>query len=100
MIRKSGDNLPPTSPARRHFMGIVAAGTGRLSALAITSLAILKAKDANAMGLFPRGNPGNGGGGGGGPQCFARGTLIQTAHGELPVEDLTKGTMVATANGA
>ena len=31
------DRLPPSSPARRHFMGIVAAGAGKLSTIAISS---------------------------------------------------------------
>jgi hypothetical protein len=97
MIRKSGDRLPPTSPARRHFMGIVAAGAGRLSTIAVASsvLAAVKVKDANAMGIFPKGAPGTGG-----PNCFARGTLILTAHGEVPVEDLANGALVMTTNGA
>ena len=91
MIRKSGDRLP-TSPARRHFMGMVAAGAGRLSTVAIASLAIFKVKDADALGTpqpAPRG-----------PHCFARGTLILTVDGEVPVEDLANGTLVMTTSGA
>jgi hypothetical protein len=53
-----------------------------------------KAKDANALGIFPRGAPGIH------PNCFARGTLIRTAHGDVPVEDLANGALVMTANGA
>ena len=95
MVRKSSDRRPPDSPARRHFMGIVAAGAGRLSAIAIASSVIAGAKvdDANALGLFPKGAPGTG------PNCFGRGTLILTAHGEVPVEDLENGDLVMTANG-
>jgi hypothetical protein len=95
MFRKSGDRLPPASPARRHFMGIAAAGAGRLSTIAISSslLAVFQVKDANALGKFPRGLPG-------GPQCFGRGTLILTAQGEVPVEELAHGTLVMTTNGA
>jgi hypothetical protein len=91
---KSGDRLP-TSPARRHFMGIVAAGAGRLSTVAIASLAAFKVKNADALGIFPRGAPGTGG-----PQCFARGTPILTANSEVPVEELANGTLVMTTNGA
>jgi hypothetical protein len=100
MIRKSGDRLPPISPARRHFMGIVAAGAGRLSTIAISSslLAVFKVKNANALGVFPRGDPNNQGD----PNhhCFRRGTLIRTAHGEAPVEDLANNALVMTTNGA
>jgi hypothetical protein len=95
MIRKSGGRLPPTSPARRHFMGIVAAGAGRLSTIAIASSLIAGVKDAKALGSFPRGAPGTGG-----PNCFGRGTFILTAHGEVPVEDLAIGDLVTTTNGA
>src|SRR5229473_4142777 len=100
MIRKSGDRLPPISPARRHFMGIVAAGAGRLSTIAVSSslLAVFKVKNANALGIFPRGYPDHPGD----PNhnCFGRGTLIRTAHGEAPVEDLANGALVMTTNGA
>jgi Hint domain len=100
MIRKSGDRLPPISPARRHFMGIVAAGAGRLSTIAISSslLAVFKVKNANALGIFPRGYPDQPGD----PNhhCFGRGTLIRTAYGEAPVQDLANGALVMTTNGA
>jgi Hint domain len=97
MIRKSGDRLPPTSPERRHFMAIVAAGAGKLSTIAVSSALLataFKAKDANALGIFPRGAPGTN------PNCFGRGTLIRTPHGEVPVEDLANGALVMTTNGA
>ncbi len=50
------NRLPPASPARRHFMGIVAAGAGRLSTIAISSalLAALQVKNADALGTLPR----------------------------------------------
>ena len=91
------NRLPPASPARRHFMGIVAAGAGRLSTIAISSalLAALPAKNADALGILPRGDPRRGG-----PNCFGRGTLILTAHGEVPVENLANGALVMTTNGA
>ena len=78
MIRKSGDRLPPpASLARRHFMGIIVAGAGRLSTIAISS-ALLAGKSAYAK--HPSG--------GGGLHCLGRGTLILTARSEVPVQDL------------
>jgi hypothetical protein len=99
MVRKSGDRLPLISPARRHFMGIVAAGAGRLSTIAISSslLAVSKVQDANALGIFPRGDPNHRGDTN--HNCFGRGTLIRTAHGEVPVEDLANGALVMTTSG-
>jgi Hint domain len=101
MNRKSDDRLPPTSPARRHFMGIVAAGAGRLSTIAISSalLAAFQVKNADALGLFPRDDP-HRRHGDHDHNCFGRGTLILTADGEAPVEDLANGALVMTTNGA
>jgi hypothetical protein len=96
MTSKSGDRLQPTSPARRHFMAITAAGAGRLSTIAASSAllaTVLKVKNAGALGSFPRGAPGTN------PNCFGRGTLIRTPHGEVPVEDLANGAFVMTTNG-
>jgi len=90
------DRLPPVSPARRHFMGIIAAGAGKLSAIAIASSVLAgTTKRADAMGDrdFDRFHPG------GGHHCFGRGTRILTTHGEVPVEDLEKGTLIITTNG-
>ena len=84
--------------ARRDFMRIVAAGAGRLSAIAAAS-ALLANKHADAMGLFPRDDRDDHHGHHD-PHCFGRGTLIRTDHGEVPVEDLLIGDMVMTANGA
>jgi hypothetical protein len=106
MIHKSGDHLPPTSPARRHFVGMVAAGAGRLSTIAMASslFAGFKVKNANALGIFPRDYPDHPGSpnhpGNPNHNCFGRGTLIRTPHGETPVEDLANGTLVMTTNGA
>ena len=104
-IPKSGDRLPPVSPARRHFMGIVAAGAGRLSTLAVSSgfLSAFNAKNANALGIFPRGLPDDDHDHhdrGHRHNCFVRGTLIRTVHGEVPVEELANGDLVTTTNGA
>jgi hypothetical protein len=100
IIRKSGDRLPPVSPARRHFMGIAAAGAGRLSAIAISSALVFKAKNADALGIFPRGYPDHDHDDHHDNQnCLKRGTLIRTARGEAPVEDLAKGALVMTTNG-
>ena len=93
-----GDRLaPPASLARRHFMGIAAAGAARLSSIAISTV-LLAGKSANAdyddhdhRGHDHRGH---------GLHCFVRGTLILTARGEVPVEDLAIGEPVMTTNGA
>jgi hypothetical protein len=83
-------------------MGIVAAGAGRLSTIAVSSslLAVLQVKKANALGILPRGDPHRRGGPDHHHHCFGRGTLILTAHGEVPVEDLANGALVMTTNGA
>ena len=99
MAIKPDDRLPPpASLARRHFMRIVAASAGKASAIAASSV-LLASKSASAMGLFPRDTPGDKPNPGGG-HCLGRGTLIRTARGEVPVEDLTIGEMVMTTNGA
>ena len=90
---------PPTSLARRHFMGVVAAGAARLSAIAAAS-AMVASKSADAMGLFPRDDPHRPRRRGRGPACFGRGTLILTTSGEVPVENLEVGEQVVTTNGA
>ena len=92
-------NLPnhasqSTNIARRHFTRIVAAGAARASGIAVSSL--LATKTANALGLFPRDDPRSNRG----HHCFARGTLISTPKGELPVEELAIGGMVVTSSGA
>jgi hypothetical protein len=69
-------------------MGIVAAGAGRLSAIAIPSLLLLgRSADAEVEREGHR-------------HCFGRGTLVLTARGEVPVEDLAIGELVITTNGA
>src|SRR4051794_35622825 len=92
MNSQSHDVLVASTPARRHFLALCAAGAGRLSALSVAASvpAIFKTKAPNALGIFPRGYPNRG------PDhnCFGRGTLIR--DGELPVEDLTLGSLVMT----
>jgi hypothetical protein len=103
LFTQSNDRSSVPSPARRHFMAVIAAGAGRLSVLTIASSlpSIFKTKDANALS-YPDGDPDRSD-----PDdrkhkhnCFGRGTLILTPDGEVPVEDLAIGSLVVTTNGA
>lgn len=97
MALKSAHQEPrAASLARRHFLGIAAAGAARVSSIALPS-ALLATKSADAMGIFPRDDDD--------PHrhrhhhCFGRGTLISTPEGEVPVEDLAIGGLVVTGSG-
>jgi hypothetical protein len=90
-------------------MAIAAAGAARLSSIAASSL-LLAGKSADAMGIWGRDDlhhdhdhdydHGDHDRGGRDHNCFGRGTLILTAHGDVPVEDLAIGELVMTTNGA
>lgn len=100
MTHKSSDDLPPpASLARRHFMRIAAAGAARISSIAIPA-ALLAGKRADAMGVFPEEHHHGHRHHGYDHNCFGRGTLISTARGEVPVEDLVIGELVMTTSGA
>jgi hypothetical protein len=97
----------PASLARRHFMAIAAAGAARISTIAASSL-LLAGKSADAMGIWDPDDlhhdrdhdDGDHDRGGHDHHCFGRGTLILTAHGEVPIEKLAIGELVMTTNGA
>jgi Hint domain len=119
-MRTSDRPPPPASLARRHFMAIAAAGAARLSTIAASSL-LLAGKSADAMGTWGPDDlhhdrdhddhdhddydhddydHGDNDRGGHNHHCFGRGTLILTAHGEVPIEKLAIGELVMTTNGA
>ncbi|WP_454618227.1 Hint domain-containing protein [Bradyrhizobium cenepequi] len=96
MVLRSGDGLPPpASLARRHFMRIFAASAGRLSTIAISSAVLAGCKGAAATDTPAQNDPQRGNG----HHCFGPGTLILTAHGEVPIEELAIGELVMTTNG-
>jgi hypothetical protein len=81
-------------------MRITAAGAARLSSIVIAG-SLLTGKSADALGILPPGDPNRGGDDHGGrPNCFGRGTLILTANGEVPVEELAVGELAITTRGA
>ena len=85
-----------TNSSRRQFLGISARTAGKVAATGLVSLPMLASlsKKADAlgwMGWHDDPSPGHGGGSG---KCFLRGTLVQTPDGEIPVEELTIGTLV------
>jgi len=108
MSPKSTDHLPPpASLARRHFIGIAAAGAASLSIVAVPS-ALLASKRVHAMDMHDHDHDHNhdhdhhdhGHHHGDRHNCFKRGTLISTTRGEVPVEDLAIGELITTMNGA
>src|ERR1700694_1285139 len=72
-------------PARRHFLGIMAAAAGSLPLITLASPAKAKDDEHEREGE--------------GHHCFLSRTRILTPHGEVPIEQLTTGDLVETLNG-
>jgi Hint domain len=81
-----------SNSSRRRFLEISAGLAGRVAATGAVSLPILAAISKRARA---RGHENDGGGG----HCFLRGTHILTSVGEIPVQDLTIGSLIETLNG-
>ena len=70
------------NPARRHFLAVTAAAGRRVAALAVLA-ATVPLTGAQANSQSPNGPPGPiGNPNHSGPNCFLRGTAIQTPDGE------------------
>jgi Hint domain len=92
----------PSSPARRHFLAVSAAFTGKVAGVAALASMALPSTSNAAPGNGNGWGQGAGGGqghGGGGPQCFLKGTRILTSQGETPIEHVKIGDLVSTARG-
>jgi hypothetical protein len=97
--------------ARRHALKLMAATGAKAAAMTGIATMVMSSK-ADAMG-FPwhgghghhhggrdhdGGTKGGSGGGGGIANCFLKGTMIATPHGEVAIEELKIGDAVVTAD--
>jgi len=82
-----------SSASRRGFLRQSASLAGKVATAAAVSLPILGAMSEKARALGWTGWIDQG------TKCFLRGTLVRTPGGEIPVEELTIGTLVDTLRG-
>jgi hypothetical protein len=91
---------PQINQARRHFLGLAAAGA-RFVAMGSFFTAVLPSKgEAGGRPWWQPDHPGQGNAyGRGGPMCLLRGTAITTPKGDIRIEDLRIGDLVETVSG-
>ncbi|WP_042778874.1 Hint domain-containing protein [Sinorhizobium fredii] len=105
---------PPINETRRHILGLTVAIGARMAAMGSLAGTLLSSSPAKAEGKAwwkiggsnpgkghgnGNGKSGNGSNPGGGPMCLLRGTSIMTPSGEVRIEALRIGDLVATVRG-
>lgn len=83
---------------RRHFLGLTAAAAGKIATAAGAVSTVVSASTAKALGRNPWQLPGKNGGDNG-PNCFLKGTVLDTSTGAVAIETLQAGDSVMTADG-
>jgi Hint domain len=101
------DSRPGYRLSRRNFIAVMSGGA-TFGAMLISNLSLSDVADAGPARRRRRrirrrtwwGRRRRSGGNGGKATCFLKGTLIQTPHGEVAIEDLRSGDLVTTISGS